>query len=377
MTGVKESPKDLLRLAEDPSRGGRRMLADTISDLFAERQPALNDRERALIGDILKKLIADFETAMRREMAERLAARDAVPQEVIVALANDEIAVAQPILLHSPLLRDRELIAVIRNRSRQHQMSIAMRDMVSEAVSDVLVETADRDVITTLLGNNNARISDATLNYLVEEARQVDSYQEPLVLREDLSAELAKKIFTCVAAELKDRLVARFDLDPEVLDREFEGLPSNLVDDDGDPFGEVAPRSASQDLARILGDSREITPELMIKVLRGGKVDLFEALFGQVAGLRAPILQQVLYGSEGKAFAAACRALGVPKSRFIELFLLIRRAQTKSNTTPAREVGTVVQYFDRITPAIALEAMRHWHGDGDEGHVAQAGGGAR
>ncbi len=375
MTGVDESPRDLLRLAEDQSLGSRRVLANSLSDLFAERQPELSDREQALMGDILNKLIADFETAVRREMAERLAARSAVPQEVIVALANDEIEVARPVLLHSPLLHDQELIEVIRSRGRQHQMSVAMRDMVSETVSEVLVETADRDVITTLLSNKNASISDATMSYLVEESRQIDSYQEPLVLREDLNPELARKIYGCVAAELKNRLVARYDLDPAVLDREFQGLPSDLVEDDAEPFGDAAPKSASQDLARVLADSREITPELLIKVLRSGKVDLFEALFGQVAGLRPPILQQVLYGSEGKALAAACRALGVPKSRFIELFLLIRRAQTKSNTTPAREVGTVVQYFDRITPAIALEALRHWHGDGDEGLVAQAGGG--
>jgi len=208
MIGDCGSFQHLLRLAAGQSTGERKALAVSLVDLLAETKPDPSEREAALIGDILNKLIRDFETTVRRELADRLARLERAPREVIVALANDEIEVAKPLLLQSPVLHDQDLIEITRKRSRRHQMSIALRAMVSEAVSDALVEAGDEAVITSLLGNKKAEISDATLAYLVEDARRVDSYQEPLVLRADLSDDLAKRIYTFVAQDLRNRILS-------------------------------------------------------------------------------------------------------------------------------------------------------------------------
>ena len=124
MIGDCESSQHLLRLASGRSAGDRMVLATSLVDLLAEMELDLNDRETALIDDILNKLIADFETAVRRELADRLSSLECSPNEAVVALANDEIDVAKPILMQSSALRDQDLIEIIHNRSRQHQMSI-------------------------------------------------------------------------------------------------------------------------------------------------------------------------------------------------------------------------------------------------------------
>ena len=97
--------------------------------------------------------------------------------------------------------------------------------------------------------------------------------------------------------------------------------------------------------------------------MRAGKINLFEALIGQLTGLDCHTLGKLLYGTDGKALAAICRAMGIPKKQFIEVYLLIRRSRPSSRTTFTPEVGTIVRYFDRITPASALEALAHWRGD--------------
>ncbi len=362
MIGDCESSQQLLRLATGRSAGERMVLATSLVDLLKEMELNLSEREAALIDDILNKLIGDFETAVRRELADRLASLELAPHEVIVALANDEIDVAKPLLTQSSALRDQDLIEIIRNRSRQHQMSIAPREMVSKAVSDALVETGDEAVITSLLSNNNAQISDATLAYLVGESRRVDSYQEPLVLREDLSDELVKQIYDLVAKDLRHRILKRFDLDPVVLDGELISLPDDLVADTARSANETLNDDASERLAEALATAKEITPEFLVKVLRAGKINLFEAMIGQLTGLDTHTLRKLLYDTNGKTLAAVCRAMGIPKKQFIEVYLLIRRSQTKSRTTSTREVATVVRYFDRIAPANALEALAHWRG---------------
>ena len=55
--------------------------------------------------------------------------------------------------------------------------------------------------------------------------------------------------------------------------------------------------------------------------------------------------------------------MGIPKKPFIEIYLLIRRSQGAPGSTFTREVGSIVRYFDRITPANALEALAHWRGE--------------
>ena len=354
--------------------GGRKALVTTLNDLFAREESQLNDRELSLISEILDKLLHDFAVAVRRELAERLAKQRSVPPDVIVALANDEIEVARPILLHSILLRDRELIDIIRDRTREHQLAIAMRQIVSEPVSDALVETGDVDVVTKLLRNENAHIAEATLAYLADEARHVDNYQEPLVLRQDLSPVLALRIYVWVSADLRTRLVERFSIEDEELGEELGGLVEDLISKDHQAAGHARSVSASDELAEALADKNQITSDRLVQVLRQGEIGLFESLFGRLNDIEPPLLQEVLYRGDGRNLAAACRAHGFRKARFAELFLLIRQGHSGSKVTDPRDLAKAVSYFDQIAPAAAQKVLRAWQGATDEAPVAEAAG---
>src|SRR5690606_8795579 len=115
-----------------------------------------------------------------------------------------------------------DLVEIIRHRTIQHQLAIAMRQHVSETVSDALVETGNSDVIKALLDNGNARVSAATMEYLVEESRRVDSYQEPLVRRSDLSPSLARRMGRWVGAALRSYSLDNYEIDPTELDDVLE-----------------------------------------------------------------------------------------------------------------------------------------------------------
>ncbi|MEE8534956.1 MAG: DUF2336 domain-containing protein, partial [Kiloniellales bacterium] len=304
MTGHRKTFQRLMRLAADRSVESRKALVTTINDLFAENETQLSDRELALISDILNKLLGDFEVAVRRELAERLANKHKAPMAVVVALANDEIGVARPVLLHSDLLDEPELIAIVQKRTREHQMAIAMRRTVSQPVSDALVGTGDGDVITTLLKNPNARISRATMIYLVEQSRHVDSYQEPLILRQDLSPGLARRLYAWVSADLRTRLLDRFDIEAEILDEELADLVEELPKLDHKASEGLWPRSASRDLAQVLAEESKITPELLVRVLRQGEIELFEALFCRLIEVGPSQLHDILYREDGRDLAA-------------------------------------------------------------------------
>ena len=355
----------LLDLAFDKSVESRRALTATIGDLFDKQDEVLSERERALMTDILRKLIHDCEKAVRRDLSERLSDVPNPPHELIVSLANDEIEVAEPILKQSKMLRDAELIGVIRHRTQQHQLAIAMRRSLSEYVSDVLVETGNTDVIKVLLENSDAKISEATMEYLAEESRRVDTYQEPLLRRGDLKSELAERMCLWVSAALRSHIMETFEVDPSQIDDHLERASGDIARGPQlrhDESGQAEPEqeTPAEALARRLTEQRKVTPDFLVQVLRQGEVPLFEALFGQLSGLKAPRLHDVLYNSGGEGLAIACRAIEMPKPAFATIFLLSRRGHTGKQVVDPRELSRALLLFDKITLAAAAAVMKSW-----------------
>ncbi len=363
-----QSLRFLLELALDKSLEGRRALTATIGDLFNKRDGVLSERERALMTDILRKLIHDCEIVVRRGLSESLSSAPNPPHELIVALANDEIEVAEPILRQSTVLRDAELVGVIRHRTQQHQLAIAMRRSLSEYVSDALVETGNIDVVKVLLENSDAQISEATMEYLAVESRRVDTYQEPLLRREDLGPELAARMYLWVSAALRTHILENFDVDPNRIDDHLEEAAGAIARGPEPQQGEsrkTDPEKAkpAEVLARRLTEQRKITPDFLVQVLRQGEVPLFEALFGELSGLKAPRLQSVLYDSGGEGLAIACRAMAMPKATFATIFLLSRRGHTGKQIVDPRELSRALLLFDKIVPAAAAAVMKGWSRD--------------
>ena len=354
--------EQLLALARLRSDESRAELFAVMGDLFHDRSDVLSAQERALMLDILEKLMRDVARDVRRKLALRLADAPGLPRELAVMLANDEIDVATPVLLRSAVLQDVDLVEVIRHRSRQHILTIAMRRDVSSTVTDALVETGDRDVIRTLLENQDAQISRATLAYLVEQSKSVDEFQEPLVRRRDLPIELARRMVLWVAAALRQALLERFDIDPNMLDDRLEPLVKEEV---AEAAAEAATDTAADVLSRALGDARQLTPRLLLQTLRKGEVQLFEAMFAEMSGLRLKLVNRLAYEPGGQGLAVAARGMGLNREEFATIFLLTRRARAGQAGFAPADLGRALEFFDRLSHAAAETVLTRWRRDPD------------
>lgn len=352
----------LLALARLRSDEGRAELFAVIGDLFHDRHDVLSAQERALILDILEKLIGDVARDVRRKLALKLADAPGLPRELAVLLANDEIDVATPILMRSNALQDVDLIEIIRHRSRQHILAVAMRRDVTSPVSDALVETGDRDVIRALLENQDANIARITLAYLVEQSKTVDEFQEPLVRRRDLPAELARRLVYWVAASLRQALIERFEIDIDALDDRLEPVVKEEI---AAAVAESEADSAAAVLSRALGDARQLTPRLLLQTLRKGEVQLFEAMFAEMCGLRLKLINRLAYEPGGQGLAVAARGIGLNREEFATIFLLTRRARAGQAGFAPAELGRALEFFDRLTHAAADTVLTRWRRDPD------------
>lgn len=356
---------DLIGLARDKSVEGRTRLVQIVGDLFFDTDTVLHDAERTIMSDILRQLIHDVEMKVRQVLAERMAREANAPHELISALANDQIEVAHPILTQSTVLQDIELIEIVEHRTFGHQLAIAMRDSVSEAVSEALIGTGNVDVIKTLLENDNADISGKAMEYLVEQSEKIDDIQVPLINRGDLGPDLAKRMYWWVSAALRKHIVEHYRIDEAELDDKIQDTIHDILGGQAGNPGTVddTPLRKSQELAEKLQNAEAITPQLLIQTLRQGEVVLFEDLLSQLTGLRTNLIRRFVFEPGGEGLAIACRAAEISKPDFASIFLLSRSARPGDKVVDPNEVSRVLNFFDRIVPEIVCKVVKRWHLD--------------
>ncbi len=350
----------LLSMALDRSVKGRETLARTIGKLFSEEERALSELERALMTDILGKLISDIEIIVRKALSEELSSTKTVPHELILMLANDEIEVARPILLESSIVEDQDLVDIIKTRTHQHQLSIAMRNDISKDVSDALVNTGKKDVIKTLLDNKNAEVSELTLEYLTDQSRRIDDFQEPLINRDDLPPHLAERMYWWVSASLRAHILRNFPVDIQDLDNKIQSGIHKLVDQDRLVAQKVTPASK---LAHSLEKNKLLTSDTLVQALRQGEIELFETMFCQMSGFRPAGIQKALYRTKGEGIAILCLSMGIPKQTFASIFLLSRKGSPQGLKTDPRDLSRAMLIYDKVKQEDAKLIADSWKMD--------------
>lgn len=351
----------LLSLARQKSAESRSRLTAIILDLFDEQGGTLTERQRALMFGILQSVINDIEVSVRQAVAGRMALMDDVPRDIVSKLANDTINVAFPILEKSGLLRDEDLIEVIKLRTEEHMLAITMRQQVSEPVSDAIVETGRESVIVSLLRNANARISENTMGYLVEQSRRVDSFQEPILKREDLKPELAKRMFLWVSAALREHIVEQFDLDKGTVDELLEQVTSEEIA----ATGANARQSKASELADALKDEGMVTVDILLTALAEGEVPLFIALFAKVTKLREFLVQRLVFEPGGEGLAIASKAIGMSQGDFLRLFEYSHLAKAGTHEEVAEQTPALRAFYSQMPRKAASDVLRMWHRGSD------------
>lgn len=347
----------LLELAREKSVVGRQALIRAISDLFEGRSDELNEREITLMQAILHQLVRDTEMEVRKAISENFAESYFVPAEVIRELANDDIEIAFPVLQKSNLLKDPDLIEVVRNRTFEHQLAVAQRDSISEAVSGALVDTENERVVVALLKNTGAEISRKTRRYLVDQSERVDSFQDPLLRRTDLEPELAQKMFVWVSAALRRHIISNFDLDQETVDDLMEQVA--VLESHG-RTSEGLTQSAAEELAAELKAEGQINPEIIVQSIADGEVRLFEALLREATGLRKRLIERILFEPGGEGLAIAACSLDITTEDFEKIFVCSRRARLIEEPTIQRELSALLSLYEKMTRDAANKVIARW-----------------
>lgn len=349
--------RDLVGFAQRKTQQSRRVLFENINDLFLSSDGRLSDRERALMAEILGRLIYEMEMQVRRALAARLSQMETAPRELLLLLANDEADVARPILSSNRLLSDPDLIEIVKHRSQEHLLVIALRTPLSAEVAEAIVDHGDDRVIEQLLRNPDAVLSRRALEYLVAESQRVDSFQEPLLSRHDLPPDLAHRMFWWVSAALRKVILTRFTMDAAVLD-------DALRDSARSAIAEAVNGGKDTHVGRLiqgLVEANALDHRFLLQALRGGKIPAFVAGLAYMAKLDPAIVRRSMFDAGGESLAIICKTVGMDRNTFASLYLLAR--QGTGPVTAPKQLQDLLKFFDALAPEQARTAVRFWRMD--------------
>ena len=133
--------------------------------------------------------------------------------DVILA---DGVEVARP-LLENALLSDSDLLGCLSETGTAHRRLIAARRPLSEVVGEALVETADIAVISVLLANTEARLSNVALERVTACSRTHPQLIPGLLKRIELRPSHAYILFWWAEPDDRRMILQRFAVSREIL----------------------------------------------------------------------------------------------------------------------------------------------------------------
>ena len=335
-------PELLYFLAEDPEVQVRRSIAENPNtprqaDVVLGRDPdpgvrcllarkivgeGLGDDERSQLWrmgfTILESLMRDSSIRVRRALADAIRHMFHVPHDIAVGLAKDpERRVAAPVLRHSPVLTDDDLVAIVEDGAADwaHQ-AIASRDTVSERVSAALVDAGATPTVTRLLNNNCAEIGEPALETIVERAPDIEAWHEPLVKRPKMPLGLVRKLAGFVKGPLKAALAARTGSAPE---NAAATEPSTAVGWTPREPKENGGFETPKDRALRLHADKKLNDAVIEMALNANEREFVMAAIALRAGVPLWGVERIVNGGSAKGVTALCWKAGVQMRFAIEL----------------------------------------------------------
>lgn len=286
-----------------------------ITDLFLAGVDTYSDDHVAVFEELMNRLIQRIERQALVELSGKLADVDRAPVSVIGRLSyDDDIGIAGPILERSNVLTDDDLVEIARTKSQAHLSAIAGRAIITEPVTDVLIDRGNAEVAHKVTANAGARFSRFGLNKAVTRAERDVPLALAVADRIDLPADLLEQLVRKATATVQQKLLA--NARPEMKQRINAVLAtvSNQVTRSIVPAGAASPGRAMmrQDPIRLrtrltecaenrrfdeMIDTLAILSEVPVKSIR----DLIRQasdegiiVLGKACGVGWPDLQKVL-----------------------------------------------------------------------------------
>src|SRR6202047_3723607 len=255
----------------------------------------LTEDDRAAAEGALLMLLDDASPLVRQAMAEVFARSAEAPAAIVQALSLDQPSVALPVLEHSPLLIDADLVDIIATGNCEMQCAIARRVNLPASVCAAIAEVGSPSSALELIENPYAELAPFSWDRIVERHGHLAAIRESMLVLEDLPAATRLALVAKLTDTLTQFVVARQWLSAERGGRVAgEAMDRSTVN--------IAARSRGDEmraLVRHLRATGQLTVGLILRALLSGNLELFDHALAEVSGLPRARVSALLHHRGG------------------------------------------------------------------------------
>jgi uncharacterized protein (DUF2336 family) len=272
----------------------------------------LSEDDRTAAEGALLMLLDDPSPLVRQAMAETFARSVEAPAAIVQALSLDQPSIALPILEHSPLLIDADLVDIIATGNCQMQCAVARRVALPASVCAAIAEVGSAAAALELIENAYAELAPFSWDRIVERHGHLAAIRESMLVLEDLPAATRAALVAKLSATLAQFVVARNWLSAERADRiTGEARDRSTLN--------IAARSRGEDMRGLVAHLRltgQLNAGLILRALLSGNLELFDASLAELSDLPRARVTALLHDRGAVGLQALLRRAGLPESTF-------------------------------------------------------------
>jgi len=323
-----------------------------VTDLFINGAVEFSDNQIALFDDVFQCLMHHIETSARALLSNRLASIDRAPPLTVRALAFDDvIEVAAPVLSQSERLDDEALIEAARNKSQAHLMAISTRRVLSGAVTDVLVQRGNDEVVQSTVANPGAEFSERGYTRLVNRAEGNDTLATCVGLRPKLPRHLYLKLLAKASGTVRAKLEAA---NPPIADEVSNAVREVTLKARLAPSGMTQETVIAHSLVKSLYDDGRLDEYQVKAFAEAGKFDEANAAIAALANVPVSIAENMMVETRAEGVMILAKVSGMSWSTVKALINM--RDQLAGKVTS--DLDSCKATYERLRPSTAQQVLR-------------------
>jgi uncharacterized protein (DUF2336 family) len=272
----------------------------------------LSEDDRAAAEGALLMLLDDPSPLVRQAMAEVFSRSAEAPAAIVQALSLDQPSVALPVLEHSPLLIDADLVDIVATGDSVTQCAVARRNRLPASVCAAIAEVGSAAAALELIENAYAELAPFSWDRIVERHGHLAAIRESMLVLEDLPAATRAALVAKLSETLAQFVVARNWLSAERAGRiTSEARDRSTLN--------IAARSRGEEMRGLVAHLRvtgQLNAGLILRALLSGNLELFDTSLAELSDLPQARVSALLHDRGAAGLQALLRRAGLPESTF-------------------------------------------------------------
>jgi len=276
----KLSQSDIEKLLSEPNEKTKIELTEKVSSYY--NSDDIDQKQKTIIDDIFRAVSKDISAAVREMLAQNVKSNPHLPKDIAQNMINDIDSIALPVLQESQIFTDEEFIEIIKNVSPNKQSAIATRENVSETLCQALIETNHEQVVSNLVKNDGAQLSDTQFTTVLDKFENSPAVQKAFIKRSIIPQTATERLISKMSDQLQNELKKKHTQFSKNIEESFEQGREQAT---ATFTANYTNHRKTRELVQQIHSKNRLTSSLVLRMLCMGDIFFVEESFSQLANI--------------------------------------------------------------------------------------------